>query len=105
MGGIVALIVAPMLAASCGAIMRTAVDERSEWLRTTVLGAAAGVMVFLLFGAAQLTATPDVLGGTGAQRLIFFALPIGFVAGLTFDAVYRKLRSQDVTTALPTDPR
>src|SRR3954464_6627355 len=28
-GSIVALVVAPMLAASCGAIMRTAVDERS----------------------------------------------------------------------------
>ena len=40
---------------------------------------------------------PDVLATADAGRLLFFLLPVGFVAGLTFDDVYRKLRSQDVS--------
>ena len=54
----------------------------------------------LIYAAAQLAATPNILDGAGARRLLFFVLPLGFIAGLTFDAVYAKLRAVDVT---PTD--
>ena len=62
----------------------------------------AGAVAGLLFVAAQLATTPDVLDGPAARRLLLFVLPVGFIAGLTFDAVYSKLRTQDVadTTAL-----
>jgi hypothetical protein len=96
-GSATALVVAPLLAATCGAIVRNAFDEAGDWLRTTVLGAAVGTVAFLLFIAAQLATTPDLLNGEGAHRLLFFVIPVGFTAGLTFDAVYSKLRSQDVT--------
>jgi len=107
-GSIALLVGAPLLAATCGAVMRGALDGRSDWIRTGVLGAAAGAMTFLLFVAAQLTAVPDLLGtGGGVSRLLYFVIPLAFVAGLTFDAVYHKLRAQDVapTAALqrPTD--
>jgi hypothetical protein len=90
---------APLLAAACGAIVRAVSTGEDGWLRTSLLGSAAGVTVFLLFVAAQLTTSPDVLQGDGGRRLIFFVLPVAFVAGLTFDAVYAKLQAQDVVPA------
>lgn len=54
----------------------------------------------LLFVASQLIGAPDVLEATAAQgvrHLLFFVLPIGFVAGLTFDAVYGRLRGADAS--------
>ncbi|MGW4638540.1 hypothetical protein ACWEN6_08435 [Sphaerisporangium sp. NPDC004334] len=91
------LVAAPLFAATCGAIVRNASEQGGQWVRTAVLGAAAGSVACLLFVAAQIATTPDMLNGDGARRLIFFILPIGFVAGLTFDAVYNKLRAHDVT--------
>jgi hypothetical protein len=107
-GSVALLVGAPLLAATCGAVVRGALDGRSDWIRTAVLGAAAGAMTFLLFVAAQLTAVPDLLNtGGGVSRLLYFVIPLAFVAGLTFDAVYQRLRAQDVapTAALqrPTD--
>ncbi len=97
-GSVALLVAAPLLAATCGAVVRGALDGRSDWLRTGVLGAAAGTMTFLLFVAAQLAAVPDLLdSGGGVSRLLYFVIPLAFVAGLTFDAVYHKLRAQDVT--------
>jgi hypothetical protein len=90
------LIAAPLLAAIAGAIIRHTFDEGHEWLRTAVLGMAAGAIASLLFVAAQLLTTPDVLESADARRLLFFVVPVGFIAGLTFDDVYRKLRAQDV---------
>jgi hypothetical protein len=92
------LVAAPLLAASCGALVGNAIDSRSEWIRSAVLGAAAGTIAFLLFVAAQLAATPDALRDGGVSRLLYFVIPVAFIGGLTFDAVYRKLRGQDVTS-------
>lgn len=94
---IATLVITPLLAATCGAIARNAFDEAVNWLSTMVLGATAGAIACLLFVAAQLATNPDILNGEGARRLLFFIIPVGFIAGLTFDAVYNKLRSQDVT--------
>ncbi|WBB67013.1 hypothetical protein [Micromonospora sp. WMMD812] len=92
------LAAAPVLAAMCGAIMRSASDGSGNRLRAAVLGACAGAVAFLLFVAAQLSTNPEVLSGGGAKRLVFFVLAIGFIAGFGFDAVYAKLRGTDVTT-------
>jgi hypothetical protein len=91
------LIGAPLLASIAGAIVRHSFDRGRDWFRTAVLGMAAGAIASLLFVAAQLVTTPDILQSTAAHRLLFFVVPVGFVAGLTFDDVYRKLRGEDVT--------
>ena len=91
------LIAAPLVAAIAGAIVRHSFEEGHEWFRTAVLGMAVGGVSALLFIAAQLLTAPDVLSSPDARRLLWFVVPVGFVAGLTFDAVYRKLRAQDVT--------
>lgn len=90
------LVGAPLLAAAAGSTVRNATDRSREWLRTVVLGTAAGAVTGLLFVAAQLVTTPDVLVSGDGARLLFFLLPVGFIAGLTFDDVYHKLRSEDV---------
>jgi hypothetical protein len=91
------LIGAPLLAATAGAIIRHSFDKGRDWFRTAVLGMAAGAIASLLFIAAQLLTTPDILQSPAARRLLFFVVPVGFVAGLTFDDVYRKLRTKEIT--------
>jgi hypothetical protein len=95
-GNLVALLAAPILVAPSGAIVRNTLDEGRHWWRTAVLGMIAGAISGLLFVVAQLAATPDVLDGAAARRLLLFIVPVGFIAGLTFDAVYTKLRSEPV---------
>lgn len=91
------LIAAPLVAAIAGAIVRHSFDKGREWFRTAILGMAVGGAAGLLFIAAQLLTSPDVLNTSDARRLLWFVVPVGFIAGLTFDTVYRKLRAQDVT--------
>ncbi|MER7393959.1 hypothetical protein ABT381_00350 [Streptomyces sp. NPDC000151] len=98
-GSITSLVAAPLLSATCGAIIRNSFDEAHSWLSTTVLGTVAGAITALLFIAAQLVSTPDLLNGEAARRIIFFVIPVGFIGGLTFDAVYAKLRTQDIAQA------
>jgi hypothetical protein len=101
-GSIALLALVPMLAAAAGALIRTSLDVGRDWSRAGVLGGAAGLITGLLYVASQLLGAPTVLdaGQTAAvRRLLFFVFPIGFVAGLTFDAVYAKLRGTDVSQA------
>ena len=101
-GSIALLALVPVLAAAAGALIRTSLDVGRDWTRASVLGGAAGLITGLLYVASQLIGAPDVLdtGQTEAvRRLLFFVLPIGFVAGLTFDAVYAKPRGKDVSQA------
>jgi hypothetical protein len=101
-GSIVVLALTPTLAGAAGALIRTSLDTGRNWARAGVLGGAAGLITGLLYVASQLIGAPDVLEtaeAEGARRLLFFVLPIGFVAGLTFDAVYAKLRGADVSQA------
>ncbi|WP_459647038.1 hypothetical protein [Kitasatospora sp. Ki12] len=91
-----ALILGSLLAAISGAITRTSVDRGGDWYRASALGMAAGAVAFLLFVTAQLATSPDILAGPGARRLLFFVVSVGFIAGFTSDAVYAKLRQQDV---------
>ena len=101
-GSIAVLVMLPTLAAAAGALIRTSLDAGREWARVGVLGGAAGLITGLLYVASQLVGDPDVLQTSEAEnvrRLFFFVLPIGFVAGLTFDAIYAKLRGADVSQA------
>jgi hypothetical protein len=101
-GNVALLTAAPLAAAAAGALVRETLDEGAAQVRSAVLGLAAGAVSALLFLAAQLVATPDALDGAGGRRLLFFVVPVGFVAGLTFDAVHARLRRTDSpTTALP----
>jgi hypothetical protein len=100
-GNVALLTLAPLLSATAGALIRNTLDGGPDRIRPAVLGLAAGAVSALLFIAAQLATTPDALDGAGGQRLLFFVVPVGFIAGLTFDAVYAKLRATDVT---PTSP-
>lgn len=93
---LVALLASPLLAGIAGAIIRTVLDDGAEWLKTTLLGLGAGVIASLLFVASQLATAPDALETTGVKTLIVFVVVVGFIAGITFDAVFKKLRQQDV---------
>jgi hypothetical protein len=96
------LALVPALAGGAGALVRTSLDAERDWARAGILGAAAGLVTGLLYVASQLLGAPDVLEASnaeGVRRLLFFVLPIGFVAGLTFDAVYTKLKGTDVSQA------
>jgi hypothetical protein len=104
------LFLAPLLAGGAGAAVRPMVDRLrgtpgvvSAVLATVVIGLVAGGIAGVLFVTAQLTANPDLIGGSDvakavsyAQRTIPFAVGIGFIAGLTSDAVFGKLLGQDV---------
>lgn len=103
----------PLLAGVSGATIRTAFDwtqatptdsNRTLW-STAALGLVIGGLSGLLFIVAQMTTIPQVQGQdaviaaitqTQTQRLIPFTLVIGFIGGLTLDAVVRKLTSIDV---------
>ena len=90
------LIAASLLVAPVGAVIRNVMGRGQHWLRTAVLGMVAGAIAGLLFIVSQVATSPDALEGEGARTLLLFVVSISFVAGLTFDAVYNKLTSQDV---------
>jgi len=101
------LFLAPLLAGGAGAAIRPMIDRlrgaqgvAPAVLATVVLGLVAGGIAGVLFVTAQLTADPQLIAGTNvvsyAQRTIPFAVGIGFVAGLTSDAVFGNLLGQDV---------
>jgi hypothetical protein len=102
---IATLLVAPPLAGLSGAIMRNALDDGTDWLKTSILGLSAGVIASLLFVASQLATSPDALSEKGVRTLVVFVLIGGFIAGVTFDAVFAKLRDQDVVDVSPLEPR
>jgi hypothetical protein len=107
------LFVVPLLAGGAGAVIRQVVDHlrgstlpTTAMLATIVLGLVAGGIAGVLFITAQLTADPKIATSTElvayARHSIPFTLGIGFVAGLTSDAVFGKLLGLDVvkTTAI-----
>jgi hypothetical protein len=98
----------PLLAGVAGSTIRLVFDasQRSELLSpqsattTAALGLIAGGIAGLLFITSQITtATPtqgSIVNADQARKLVLFGVLIGFVAGLTLDAVFRKLISSDV---------
>jgi hypothetical protein len=101
------LFVVPLVAGGAGALIRLMIDRQRGTqsiapgvLVAVVLGLVAGGIAGVLFVTAQLTADPNLTTvGTNlvsyARRSIPFALGVGFVAGLTSDAVFGKLLGLD----------
>lgn len=111
------LFIVPLLAGGAGAAIRQVVDRLKgnilstpTILATIVLGLVAGGIAGVLFVTAQLTAAPDMTSSDAlakyARRSIPFTLGVGFVAGLTSDAIFSKLLGLDVvkTTGISNTP-
>jgi hypothetical protein len=103
------LFLSPLLAGVAGATIRLVFDLRQgsapltapSTLTTAALGLIAGGVAGLLFITAQVTTAPpavngDIVSGNQAAKLVPFGVIIGFIAGLTLDAVFRKLIASDV---------
>jgi hypothetical protein len=99
------LFFAGALAGASGSTLRLLWTREADdtMLRTAVLGLAAGGISAILYLIAQFAANPGILGVTTATTqanpqpaLLVFAVAIGFIAGFTSDAVYRKLGQTDV---------
>ncbi|MFJ8646736.1 hypothetical protein ACIRNI_11485 [Streptomyces sp. NPDC093546] len=102
---VTALVAGALATGTSGAITRNAFDHGLHWARTAALGMSAGAISFLLFVSAQLAASPEILTGDGARRLLFFVLTVGFVSGFTFDAVYGRLKQTEApATGQPQTP-
>jgi hypothetical protein len=103
-GGAVALLVfGPVFAAMSGGLIRRPAEPSESRLQAAVLGAAAGGISALLFIGAQLLTDPELLRGEAAARLCFYVVPVGFIAGLAFDAVLTKLRGTEVLQTGPVE--
>ena len=109
------LFLVPLVAGGAGDAIRPMVDRQRgihaaapAVLATIVLGLVAGGIAGVLFVTAQLTADPNLTASSAlyARRSIPFALGVGFVAGLTSDAVFGKLLGLDVVrvTGIGTAP-
>jgi hypothetical protein len=104
------LFASPLFSGVAGSTIRLVFDFRQSaalmtkesTMTTAALGLIAGGVAGLLFITAQLsTAAPGANGSEivsipQARKLVPFAVLIGFVAGLTLDAVFRKLIASDV---------
>jgi hypothetical protein len=107
------LFAGPLLAGASGATVRLIFDMRQGALPLTkesaittgALGLVAGGAAGLLFIIAQVTTlqSPDpahggIISAAQASKLVAFGVVIGFTAGMTTDAVFRKLIAQDVVS-------
>lgn len=109
---ILLLLAAPLLAGVSGSTIRLVFDLRQgsvpltneSAITTGALGLIAGGAAGLLFIIAQVTTAPssgtmmagDLVSTDQARKLVAFGVLIGFTAGLTLDAVFRKLIASDV---------
>ncbi|MFB6889768.1 hypothetical protein ACFCX4_10690 [Kitasatospora sp. NPDC056327] len=95
------LVGAPLCAAGAGAVIRNSFESDAAWVRALVRGVGAGLVSVLLYFASQLLAVPGLFDAIDVRRLLFFAVPLGFSAGFTFDLVYERLRAGAVPEPLP----
>jgi len=87
------LFLAPMLAGASGATVRMFLPEASNPnFKSIFLGLAAGAISGVLLLASHLVAKTDPHNFV----ILMTAVAAGFIAGLTFDGVFKKLESVDV---------
>jgi hypothetical protein len=87
------LFLAPILAGASGATMRMLIpDTSSPTVKSTVFGMAAGAISGVLYVLSHLLANPKPHN----FAILVIAVTFGFIAGLTFDAVFKRLESVDV---------
>jgi hypothetical protein len=95
------LFLSPLIAGASGASIRTLLPTNATpSLKTTVLGVAAGAIASILYVLGQ------VMGNASPYNFVVlaFSLAFGFIAGFTFDVVFKKLESvqalqSDILTA------
>jgi hypothetical protein len=103
------LFMSPLCAGIAGATIRLVFDFRQgvaplttqSTLTTAALGLIAGGVAGLLFITAQVTTAStasagQIVSAVQARKLVPFGVLVGFIAGLTLDAVFRKLIASDV---------
>jgi hypothetical protein len=102
------LFLTPLLAGVSGSTVRLVFDAREgsvplssqSAITTAALGLIAGGVAGLLFITAQVTTAEapvgQIVSTQQAAKLLPFGLLIGFIGGLTMDAVFRKLITSDV---------
>jgi hypothetical protein len=101
------LFIVPLLAGVSGATIRLVFDlrqgsvplSRQSAITTGALGLIAGGLAGLLFITAQAStsASPtEIISTEQAKKLILFCVLVGFTAGLTLDAVFRKMIDSDL---------
>ncbi|MFI6144882.1 hypothetical protein [Streptomyces sp. NPDC051109] len=86
------LTTAPLFASVAGAMIRNSFETQAAWVKAGIRGLGAGLVTVLLYFASQLLAVPALFDQLDVRRLLFFAIPLGFSAGFTFDLVYERLR-------------
>ena len=101
----------PVLAGAAGGSVHAAiwsVDDPDPLARSIALGLVAGAVTALLYLMAQLFTGSGVdlgdLDSRQYQGAAWFALIIGFIAGLTFDAVFSRLQKTDVVDTSAVTP-
>jgi hypothetical protein len=99
----------PLLAGAAGGLTRMLLDEQRGTVENLLgspalvaaLGLGAGAVAAILFVVAQMASNPefkdlDKAVPSGVRALSWFALPIGFIGGLSLQAVYGKLERTSV---------
>lgn len=104
LGVLTLLMAGPMLGSVAGALLRDAVAGANDNLWAAARGLGAGMLSAMLYVASQLLAVPDLIDNLDARRLLWFVVPLGIAAGLTFEAVYAKVRDAQVDVAALTTP-
>lgn len=78
------------MSGASGATVRTLrPTENAPTLRTTVLGVGAGAIASVLYVLGQLIGNPSPYNFV----ILAFSLAFGFIAGFTFDVVFKQLES------------
>lgn len=98
------LFFSPILAGVAGSTIRLVLDLRSgaaplsrqSVITTAALGLVAGGVAGALFITAQVNILPNEQIPGQAGKLVPLGVAVGFIAGLTLDAVFRKLMTSDV---------
>lgn len=91
---IVLLFIAPLIAGCSGATIRALLPgQEGMTAGSSVLGAAAGAIASLLYVGAQLLSSGASGGSPNNFPLLLFGVGFGFIAGFTFDSVFKKLES------------
>jgi len=88
------LFIAPLIAGCSGATIRPLLPgQEGITAGSSVLGAAAGAIASLLYVGAQLLSSGASGGSPNNFPLLLFGVGFGFIAGFTFDTVFKKLES------------
>ncbi|MFI6095959.1 hypothetical protein ACIA8G_10425 [Lentzea sp. NPDC051213] len=91
------IVTGPMLASVAGALLRDSYAGADDEVRAAVRGLGAGFTSMALYIASQLLAAPGLIDELDARQLLWLLLPLGIVAGLTYETVYAKVRKAQIT--------